>query len=132
MQPAKSRRFQFSLRTLLIAVCLIGLYGSLWCITARWGCSNVKGSILADFVRETPELNVLDYNPFQTELPNGKPSRPQMPWCYAQEEISPCPFIVRIDSGVMIGKLCGGGSRTYYFWFFGYRRFLFASNGWMS
>jgi hypothetical protein len=109
------RRFQFSLRTLMIVVLT---YGLLWTLTATWGEAHAY-QLARGVYDNDPKFfgRRLDRDPWPQGYNKGPPA-PRGPWHYV-ETFSPAPFLVR--ARIVVDSGSSGWIFEYWaFWFFGY------------
>ena len=109
----RRKRFQFSLRTLLIAVIA---YGGLWVVTSRWGANQ----LMREFVEAYPK-----YYPVMDRDRNYVVCHGRM-GSYRSKTYCPAPFILlwrwefreRPEDVYQSTDVAGRN----YFWFLGFRR----------
>ena len=127
--PEKPRRWrlQFSLRTLMLVVLA---YGLCWTLTVKLGVPDVEQWLVAAFQKKFPDSQRLTYDPFTTV--NDQPHKPlKMPWHYVLVEPRG-PLIIKFRTGIMEGRLCGGGTSGYVLWLFGARFVVWEQGDWNS
>ena len=104
----------------MVGLCVISYLG-LWLLTASIAVQAVRQDMQARLAElhatKHGPLKTLDYDPV---LDDSRPSV-EPPWYFLGNETAPCPFIVTVDYGCMLGRLFGSGGKAYYFWFFGYK-----------
>jgi hypothetical protein len=119
------RRFQFSLRTLVIVVLA---YGLLWAVTGTWGRASVEAQVI-QAMNVSPDSQRLPFDPVVEESPPGYEHSAR--WHCV--EVTPlAPLLLKVKHGVMHGRLCGSGGTTYVIWLFGFSVPFLSHSGWLS
>jgi len=122
MRWLRSRRFQFSLRTLLLVVAGIGFLLGAWQITGTVGVRHVFEAVDREGLARGSVR--VDYDPLDGPDPTNDPD-PTRDCHYLGNASSPFPFIVAFDySGVAKyphshTRYGGTSGRGHYLWFFG-------------
>jgi hypothetical protein len=96
-----------------VAAIIGASYIACWFITGALGAPGVRERVAAQLMEErfASETVLLSHEPQLETCP---------PWLFVGNESSPCPFVVRVDYGLMQSPPWGCGGTIYVGWFFGY------------
>ncbi|MCW8132687.1 MAG: hypothetical protein KIS92_20235 [Planctomycetota bacterium] len=122
MEPHKRKRFQFSLRTLLLAALLLSIA---WTMAATVGASDLQTYLSSGYERDYADSKLNRWD-------RRTADRPTMPYYYVEAENSCLPCILKVNHGVMLASLCGDGGTTYYVWFLWVKFPVYQTDSWLS
>ena len=122
----RRKRFQFSLRTLMIVVLV---YGGLWLLTIKWGANQLARELAAEYSEEVEQseskwmkdghIEFRGTGNFFTPASGGIPT--PTPFTINLSVVSRFPFVLHDEEKFVINDRDVGGPTHDYLWFLGAR-----------
>jgi len=123
MESCKIKRFQLSLRRLILGTVA---FGGAWTMSVTIGVTDLEEHLTVKYRHDLdrPDLPKWDRKDLSR--------RPSMPYYYVEASRSYIPCVIRVEHGIMRGMLSGEGGTTYFLWFFWIKYPVWRSESWMS